>query len=421
MNAPVRIQGFNDDYDPFHAMLTIGLEERVADPYPEVARLRALAPAHALDLRQHFDVAADPNLAGLEVVTVLSQELVNKVLTDAENFSNEVYVSFLGKSFGRSVTTMDPPEHTRYRRLFQKAFLPNMIEHYRETVVPQICNALVDSFIERGKAELVGDFARHFAFTFIMDLLELPMEDRVIFQKLAVGQLAVSFDPPRGEEAIAKLTSYIEHMVAERRENPVSERDFVHTIATAEIDGERLPHDVVIGFFRQLMNAGGDTSYHGFSNILCGLLTNPEQLEAVRNDRNLVSKAIDEGLRWNCPVFFLFRSPAKETEVGGIRLIPGKHYVQIGIGAANRDPAFWGDDADRFDLFRPAQRHNAFGSGIHVCIGQHLAKLEMQVALNTLLDRLPDLRLDPSHPAPSVRGLLARSSSPLHVLFGQAS
>lgn len=412
----MRIQDFDDGYDPFHAMLTVGGEEKVSDPYPELARLRALGPVFDGDIRAHFRVPGDLNLADLKGVTVLGHKEVNEVLGDAATWSNIVYERFLGKSFGPSITVMDPPEHTRYRRLFQRAFMPNSIERFKTEMVPRIVNRLIDGFAGRGTAELINDFALHFAFSFIHELMELPPEDRLIFQKLAVGQIAVSFDPPHGAEAIEKLTRYIRHMVTRRRERPVSDNDFVHAIAIAEVEGERLPDDIVVAFFRQLMNAGGDTSYHGFGGVLTALLTHPDQLEQVRQDRSLVPQAIEEGLRWNCPVLFLFRQPTKEVEIGGVTVRPGEHYVNVAIGSANRDPSYF-SDPDTFNLHRSARRHNAFGYGMHVCIGQHLARMEMTVALNTLLDRLPGLRLDPAQPTPYVRGLLMRGATPIHVLF----
>jgi cytochrome P450 len=416
MGDALHIEDFADDYDPFHALMTIGGEERVIDPYPELKRLRSLAPVHDFDIRAHFGVPGDPNLADLKGVTVLGHDEVNAVLGDPDNFSNAIYDRFLGKAFGRSITTMDPPEHSRYRRLFQKAFFPNMIERYRHGMVPRVINRLIDAFAGRGRAELVGDFARHFAFNFIHELLELPPDDRLVFQKLAVGQLAVSFDPPHGAEAVGKLTSYLERLVETRRREPVNEHDFIHVIANSEIEGERLPDHIVVAFLRQLMNAGGDTSYHGFSSILAALLTHPEQLAAVREDRTLVARAIEEGLRWNCPVLFTFRAPAREVVLGGMTLRPGEHYLNVSIGSANRDDTQW-PDADRFDVTRKPQRHAAFGYGLHVCIGQHLARMEMDVALNALLDRLPGLRLDSALPPPVVRGLLFRGPDAIHVNF----
>lgn len=416
--AADRIEDFADDFDPFSAQL---MAERVTvDPYVELARLRAEAPVHDIDIRAHFGAPGDPNLAHLKGVTVLGHQEVNAVLSDAQLWSNRVNDLFLGKAFGKAIVTMDAPEHTQYRRLFQRAFLPSMLDRYKTDMVPKIVGGLIDTFAHMGRAELVSEFTQHFAFSFIHALMELPEEDRRVFQKLAVGQLAVSYDTPHGDEAVRKLSRYIDRMVVQRRSQPLSEVDFVHAIATAEIDGELLPQEIVVAFFRILMNAGGDTSYHGFGNILTGLLTHPEQLEQVRKDRSLVPAAIEEGLRWNGPVMFIFREPTRETQIGGVTVRPGEHFLNVVIGSANRDESVW-ERPEVFDIHRKQQRHASFGFGAHVCIGQHLARMEMSLALNALLDRLPNLRLDPQRPPPEVKGLVMRGSSPIHVLFDAAS
>lgn len=409
-----RIEDFDDDFDPFSAQL---LAERVnGDPYLELARLRALAPVYDMDIRAHFGAPGDPNLAHLKGITVLGYQEVNAVLGDADLWSNRVNDLFLGKAFGRAIVTMDSPDHSMYRRLFQRAFLPSMLERYKTTMVPKIVDGLINSFVKNGRAELVSNFTQHFAFGFIHALMELPDEDRRVFQKLAVGQLAVSYDPPHGDEAVRKLSRYIDQMVDMRRRQPISDLDFVHAIATAEIDGKLLPQDIVVAFFRILMNAGGDTSYHGFGNILVGLLTNPDQLEQVKQDRTLVAAAIEEGLRWNGPVMFVFREPTRETQIGGVTVRPGEHFLNVVIGSSNRDESRW-ERPEVFDLHRKQQRHASFGFGAHVCIGQHLARMEMTLALNALLDRLPNLRLNPQEAPPQVKGLVMRGASPIHVLF----
>ena len=203
-------------------------------------------------------------------------------------------------------------------------------------------------------------------------------------------------------------------LVLDRRDRPV-EDDFISIIATAEIEGERLPDEVVISFFRQLMNAGGDTSFNGFSTVLAALLTHPDQLEAVRQDRSLVPRAIEEGLRWNSPVPAIFRTPAAPVEIGGVGIEPGD-VMHVMLASANRDEKAY-PNPDAFDISRGARGHAAFGLGPHICIGQHLARAEMTQALNTLLDRFPRLRLDPDHPAPEVSGFHLRGPDQLHVRF----
>jgi len=283
-------------------------------------------------------------------------------------------------------------------------------------MVPSIIARHIDPFVERGRADLVKEFALLFPFTFIMELMGLPEQDRAVFQKLAFGQIFITFDPGHGMEAVNKLKDYLTELVHLRREQPIGDNDFIHTLATAEIDGERLPDDVVIAFFRQLMTAGGDTSYHGFSNLLAGLLTHADQLEALRRDRKLVPQAIDEGLRWDGPNLFISRTPAREVTMAGVKMQPGD-ILDVVISSANRDETQY-PDPDRFNIFRDNRRHVAFGLGPHVCIGQHLARMEMTIALNGLLDRLPGLRLDPEAPPPVIRGFTLRAPDSLPVLFG---
>lgn len=415
MQALPRIGDFEDkDYDPFTAMKELGGEGAVKDFYPELARLRRLGPVFEGDLRVHFGLHPDLTHLGLRKLWVLGHKEASAILGARGAWSNTIYRSSLGVYFGKSVTVMDDPDHSHYRRLFQKAFMPRMIEQWGQELIPRKINQLIDGFEPRGRAELVGEFTLHFPFHFIHELLALPDEDRDTFHKLAFGQIAIGFDPEHGMDAITKLKDYLTAVVHARRDNP-REGDFMSMIATAEIDGERLPDEVVISFFRQLMNAGGDTSYNGFSSVMCALLTHPDQLERVKADRSLVPRAIDEGLRWNSPVVTISRTPHAPIEVAGIRIDPGD-YVGVVLAAANRDPAAF-DDPDRFDIDRGSRGHAAFGLGAHICIGQHLARLEMVTAMNALLDRLPRLRADERQPAPEISGFSLRGPQALHVRF----
>jgi cytochrome P450 len=187
-------------------------------------------------------------------------------------------------------------------------------------------------------------------------------------------------------------------------------------LATVEADGERLPDDVLIGFLRQLMNAGGDTTYRGTSNLLTGLLSNPDQLEVVRQDRSLVPKAIEEALRWESPILRGWRYVERDVEVAGHK-IPEGTVLNTVRASANRDPSKY-PDPDKFDISREHPvRPIPFGVGAHVCIGQHLARLEMTRALNALLDRLPNLRLDPDRPPPQPIGHDGRVPERIYVKF----
>jgi cytochrome P450 len=412
MGSRIQIEDFKDGFDPFTALLTIGGEGNITNPLDELGRLRRLGPVHEGDLHEHFGAARQVVLGeNSRAFMVLSHEACSEVLGNADDYSNSIYELHVGITFGRSITTMDAPEHNKYRKLFQAAFTPKMLAALKPRF-QSVIDRLIDGFKDKHQADLVHEFAVHFPFQFICDLMDLPMEDRPVFHRLAHGQTCVMFDPEHGREAARLLGNYLTPLIEQRRAMN-SETDFISLLANAEVDGERLPDDVILGFFRQLMNAGGDTSYHGFSNILASLFMHPEQLEAIRKDRNLIQRAIEEGLRLGAPITSLDRTPSRDVVLGGVS-IPKGSTVRVCIAVANRDEKVW-EEADRFNIFREPKRHMAFGYGAHVCIGQHLARMELQTALNSLLDRLPNLRLNPDLPAPTVRGLTFRGADAVHV------
>jgi cytochrome P450 len=417
MNAPVltipRIVDMDDPaFDPFFAEEMVYGD--IEDPYPRIATLRQAGPVHPGAYRDLFSQRPDPTLGRFTHHSIFGYEAVSQVLTDPETFTNEAFKHNLGLSFGRTISTMDAPEHPQFRRIFQKAFLPQVVATWGETLVDPVVDSLVSRFEGQGRADLVQDFTLHYPFHIIYRQLELPQEDVKTFHKLAVGLSVMVVDMKSGLEASRKLGDYFQALVTQRRERP--DGGLVSVLATAEADGERIPDEVLISFLRQLMNAGGDTTYRATSVLLACLLSNADQLDAVRRDRSLIPQAIDEALRWDGPVTSTWRWVARDTELGGVAL-PAGAVVDVVLGSANRDPERY-PDPDRFDIFRdrPA-RHLAFATGPHICIGQHLARVEMTRALNALIDRLPNLRLDPDMPAPDIRGFLLRKPRHIHVRF----
>jgi cytochrome P450 len=414
MNAIRRLEDFDDpNFDPFLA--DEAMFGDCLDPYPRLAQLRAAGPVHRLNYRVFMGEHADLTSSDVEHYTVVGYDEVAQALRDFETFSNKAYLRNIGISFGRSVSTMDAPEHPRYRKIFQKAFMPSVVAKWGESVVDPVVDSLMSQFMGRGEADLVQEFTFHYPFQIVFKQLGLPANEVKMFHKLAMAQIVVTFDIEHGTEASRKLGVYFQDIVEDRRRQP--REDLISVLAHAEADGERLPDDVVISFLRQLVNAGGDTTYRGTSVLLTGLLSNPEQLDALRQDRSLVPQAIEEALRWEGPVLIQTRMATKDTELGGIK-IPAGAFLDIAAGAANRDPGKF-VDPDKFDIFRkPSNRHFAFAFGPHICIGQHLARVEMTRALNAILDRLPGLRLDSERPAPEIRGIMMRVPKHIHVRFG---
>lgn len=414
MSASPHIEDFSEEgFDPFEAYDRSHGWEAVSEPYARIAQLRSQASVHVGGFRAAFGSPPDRTLAHLPIFTVYGQEEVYRSLFDAKEFSNTIYENNIGRGFGRSITVMDAPEHTRYRRLFQKVFLPKQIVEWGEKFVAPVVHELIDQFIDRGEAELVREFTLHYPFHFIYRQLGLPEHDLAIFQRLAVGLMCVTTDMEHGLEANRKLGDYFTYLLEERRRKPGD--DLISGLVQAEVEGDRLPDEIIIAFLRQLLNAGGDTTFRATGSTLAGLLTHPEQLAALRADRTLMAQTIVEGLRWEPPTTSISRTPTADIELAGVKL-PAGAALDIVIGSANRDPALF-ENPDEFDIFRQQKRIMTFGFGPHICIGQHLAKLEMAVALGALLDRLPRLRLDDRQPPPEIVGLTKRSPQRLFVRF----
>jgi cytochrome P450 len=414
MNAVLRLADIDDPtFDPF--MSDDMVFGDTVDMHVRVAEKRRQASVHPLEFRTWFSPYTDVTLKGFEHFTVLGYDDVATVYNNPDLFSNKAWIHSIGVAFGNSITIMDAPEHTRYRRIFQKIFLPQNIITWGKTVVDPVLDELMGKFMGRGGADLVEDFALHFPFWIVYRQLGLPLEDVRVFHKLAVAQTVVMLDVAHAQEANRKLGDYFTALIEQRRAHPGD--DLVSLLVQAEVEGEKLPDDIVISFLRQLVNAGGDTTYRTTSSLLVGLLSNPDQLEALRTDRSLIPQAIEEVMRWEGTVTFGYRLVTRDTVLGGVSIPAGSIVDMVGASANHDETKF--TDPDKFDIFRERRtRHFGFGAGPHICIGQHLARLEMTRALTAILDRLPNLRLDPAKAPPQVRGFMMRVPRQLHVLFG---
>jgi cytochrome P450 len=387
----------------------------VEDIYTPLIPLREQAAVHKGDLMTLLGWASDSNYTAIPQFTVVGYDEILAVDNDPETFSIDAYMPTIGRTFGKTLSLLNPPEHTRIRRVFQKAFLPHVVAKWGDKLVSPVVNALIDKFVARGEADLAAEFARFYPFEIIYRQLALPERDIATFFKLAVSMTHTYGEMIRyGKEASRKVGAYFTDMIAERRKNPSD--DLVSLLVQAEVDGDRIPDEVIISFFRQLVNAAGDTTYRGTGILFIGLLSNPDQLEQVRKDRKLVPLAIEETLRWDGPAPMHFRMAARDVTLAGVE-IPKGAIISVCLAAANRDPDVF-PDPERFDIHRKRERHVAFGFGPHMCVGQHLARLEMTRALNAILDRLPNLRFNPDKPAPKTTGIYMRTPRDIHVLFG---
>jgi cytochrome P450 len=412
MDIP-KVRDFDDPgFDPFVAEETVFGD--VVDLYTPLAELRRRGPVHRGSFPDIFNVAHLPAKPGMQEFTVLSFELVNEVFSNSALFSNEAFGDNLAQIFGRTISAMDAPEHTRYRRIFQKAFLPQNVAKWGDTLVGPVVTDLLDQFVDRGTADLIEEFTKRYPFEIIYRQLGLPEDDGPIVHRLAVAQNLMTYDRQHAEEASLKLGEYFTALIADRRNAPGN--DLASALITATVDGESLPDEIVLSFLRQLINAAGDTTFRGTSVFLTALLQYPDQLEALRADRSLMPQAIEEALRWDSPVSSMLRQATRDTVLGGIEIKAGSRLYPA-IASANRDETIF-PEPDRFDIFRDRPHRNmVFAVGPHICLGQHLARLEMTRAVNAILDRLPNLRFDPDRPSPPIRGTMLRYPKHLYVRF----
>ena len=412
MDNAVKIQEYDDpSYDPFSADdINFG---DTPDPYPLIAQWRAQAPVLEGDYRPKMGLQS-ATYPDRKSFTVVGSDEVLTVLTDTDRFSNHGYRFNIGETFGQgSISVMDNPEHGRWRKIFQKIFLPQYVKLWGDTIVDPVVNDLMAGFVGAGHADLIEQFTLLYPFEVIYRQLDLPAADVRTFQRLAIGQTDY-MHIDKAMEASRKLGDYFTALVVERRRNPGE--DLVSLLANTEVDGDYLPELVLISFLRQLMNAAGDTTYRGTSILLTALLENPDQFDAVRADHKLIPLAIEEALRWDGPVAVQLRMAKEDVVLGGVE-IPAGSLLDVVAGAANRDPAIF-PDPDRFELFRDRKAHFAFSRGPHICVGQHLARVEMTRALIAVMENLPNLRFDPDQPRPEIRGSMMRVPRHLHVRFG---
>ena len=405
------------EYDPFAEFDQSAGVGQVRDPHPVFHEMRGECPVHVGTFMHRFGVENSLEEAMIHPDStphaVLSFETVQQALKDGETFSSAGYADSMGLVFGHSILEMDEPEHHEYRALIQQAFTRKAMERWEEELVRPIVHDLVDSFADRGSAELVRELFFPFPVHVIAGMLGLPAEDLPEFHAKAVELISIAVAIERGLEASQWLYDYFAGVIADRRANPRG--DVISVLVEAELNDVRLTDDEIIAFLRLLLPAGAETTYRSSSNLLFGLLTNPEQLDALRADRGLMPQAIEEGLRWEPPLTGIGRSTTRDIEVAGV-LIPAGSPIQVEMGAANRDPSRW-ENPDEYDLFREQKQHMSFAFGPHMCLGMHLARMETTVAINAVLDRLPNLRLDPDADDVHISGLAFRAPNRLPVLF----
>ena len=291
-----------------------------------------------------------------------------------------------------TVINTDPPEHGRYRGILNRGFTPREIGGF-EARIREITTELVDAMLAKGgAADLVNELTVPLPVTVIAELLGVDPARHADFKRWSDAFVSQMGRSTQLDPMIASMREFNEYFAAEierRRADPSD--DLISRLVHAETSDGRLSPLELLAFTRLLLIAGNETTTNLIGNAVIALLANPEQLERLRAEPELIPNAVEEALRFDSPVQGLPRKAAKDVGVGGEK-IPAGARVMLMIGAANRDPERW-PDADRFDVTRDTTGHLGFGFGIHFCLGSHLARLESRCALEAIVGRLTNLRL----------------------------
>ncbi|MGG0120046.1 cytochrome P450 family protein [Bacillus paranthracis] len=290
-----------------------------------------------------------------------------------------------------NMLTVDPPDHTRLRRLVSKSFTPRMIEDLRPRI-QQIADELLDVVQEQRKMEIIADFAYPLPIIVISEMLGIPATDRNQFRAWTQELMKASVDPGQGTAVTAtleKFINYIEVLFNEKQLNPSD--DLISALVQAKEQEDKLSKNELLSTIWLLIIAGHETTVNLISNGVLALLQHPEQMNLLRQDPSLLASAVDELLRYAGPIMFSSRFASEDVTIHGNR-IRKDELVLLSLTAANIDPNIF-PYPEELNISREENNHLAFGAGIHQCLGAPLARLEGQIALDTLLKRLPNLRL----------------------------
>jgi cytochrome P450 len=383
-----------------------------ADPYPIWHGLREEAAVHEGTVHALSGVEEDLMFHGLPYpdrphFSTFSWAVCDAAYRDPERFASSAEAVDLEEGEPgptNSMLSMGGAQHRRYRALVQPSFSPPKVRWWVENWVESTVHAMIDAFEARGRAELNVELCAAIPVLTITGSFGVPVD-----QALDVRESLTR--PERIIEIVAPI-------VADRRERPAD--DLISVLVQAEVTDEdgtthRLTDAEIHSFALLLLAAGSGTTWKQMGITLAALLQRPELLEAARADRSLLRAVIEESVRWAPTDPMFSRWVTEDVDFFGTRLPKGA-LLHICLGAANRDPDRW-DNPDEYDPYRATKPTLAFGGGPHVCLGQHLARAEMTVAINALMDRLPNLRLDPDAEPPRIIGFYERGATAIPVRF----
>ncbi len=368
---------------------------QLRDPYPFFHRLRAEDPVHWCAPLNSWLLTTYANVSiGLRDARLSSKR--------AEFFVSQAPVRLqaklepLGRHLSKWLVLTDAPDHTRLRALVSKAFTTATIQAMQGRV-QEIVDGLLDEIQGKGETDLIRDFAYRLPATVISEILGLPNERHDDFRQWSedIGafsqgsSLNFAQTAEQAQKSLLEMTNYFRGIMDERRRQP--REDLISAMIKAKEEGDTLTEDELLSMCSLLFVAGHDTTRNLIGNGILALLQNPDQLARLKDDPSLITSAVEEFLRFDTSVQRQTRVAKEEFELGGKSIRKGQAVLAM-LGAANRDPQQF-PDPDRLDISRQPNRHVAFGTGIHFCLGAPLARLEAPIAFNTILARLPKMRL----------------------------
>jgi len=366
----------------------------IRDPYPFYERLRNTDPVH---LTEHRSYLASRHA---EASLVLRDKRFGKDFVErtVRRYGPKIMEEPIFRSMSHWMLQQDPPDHTRLRGLVVKAFTARRVEDMRPRI-QQVVDQTIDAVIDSGHMDLIEDFAFRLPVTIICDMLGIPEEHREAFYKGSRDGGRILEPVPMTQEEIAQANAgnamarmYFEQLFELRRREPGD--DLTTQLVQAEEDGSKLTNEELTANIILLFGAGHETTVNLIGNGLLALHRNPDQLALLKSNPSLITNAIEEFLRYDSSVQLTGRVALQDIPDLGGKKIPKGETVLCLLGSANRDRAAYHDHPDRLDITRPNIRPLSFGGGIHHCLGAQLARIEAEIAISTLLRRLPELRLD---------------------------
>jgi cytochrome P450 len=385
-------------------MIEIFSDAARRNPYPLYNQIRSASP-----------VLHEPR-SGLWIL--FDYDSVKRALTDHETFSS---------SHGpvEWMIFLDPPRHSKLRGLISQAFTPRSVTNL-EPRIREISHELLDRTVNGGKMDLAEDFSIPLPMAVIAEMLGIPIADRPRFTRWNDAILNMSYTVPASapldgvindfRAATVEMNEYLTDLLAQRRASPKD--DLLTRLVQAELDGEKLTQQEILGFFQLLLLAGSETTTNLINNAVLCFIENPEQLARLRAAPGLLPSAIEEVLRHRSPLQWMFRVTTRAVEMHG-QAIPAGKVVLAMIGSANHDPKQF-PAADRFDIGRDPNPHVAFGHGIHFCLGAALARVESRIALTEFLQRVDNLELASADPWEPRKGLHVHGPTRLPIRFQPA-